>query len=71
MIQLSREAFSFLHIARPNAVTNHITRGPLRASKREGVSPFMGLICNPLTESNCVPARGGGEQLNVNFQSVG
>ncbi len=26
---------------------------------------------NSLTESNCVPARGGGEQLEVNFQSVG
>jgi hypothetical protein len=37
----------------------------------EGCKSLYGFDLDPLTESNCVPAKGGGEQLKVNFQSVG
>ena len=33
----------------------------------EGCKSLHGFDLDPLTESNCVPAKGGGEQLKVNF----
>jgi len=36
-----------------------------------GCESLYGFDLDPLTESNCVPVKGGGEQLKVNFQSVG
>ena len=44
---------------------------PVSASDQRGVSPRRGLVLNPVSEGNCVLARGGGEQLDENDQSVG
>jgi hypothetical protein len=38
---------------------------------RKGVSPFQVYALRPVTEGNCVAVRRGGEQLEVNDQSVG
>ena len=37
---------------------------------RRGVSPLQVYVLRPVTESNCVVARRGGKQLEVNDQSV-
>ena len=38
---------------------------------RRGVSPLQAYALRPVTERNCVAARRGGEQREVNNQSVG
>ena len=38
--------------------------------EQKGESPFRANILRPVTESNCVVARPGGEQLEVKGQSV-
>ena len=43
---------------------------PLKAIELLGVSPNQGNRYHPVTEGNCVAARQGGEQLEVNEQSV-
>ena len=43
---------------------------PVKAVDQEGESSFQVNVTNLKTESNCVLARGGGEQLEVNDQSV-
>jgi hypothetical protein len=44
---------------------------PLKTFDRRGASPREDLRYEPVTESNCVAVRRGGEQLEVNDQSVG
>ena len=43
---------------------------PVKAVDQKGESPFQANVTSLKTESNCVLARGGGEQLEVNDQSV-
>ena len=42
----------------------------MKAIDQEGESPFRADVTSLNTESNCVLARGCGEQLEVNDQSV-
>ena len=44
---------------------------PVRLFDQWGESPYEVLRYEPVTESNCVSVRRGGEQLEVNDQSVG
>ncbi len=43
---------------------------PVKAIELLGGSPNQGNRYHPVTKSNCVAARQGGEQLEVNEQSV-
>jgi len=45
-------------------------RAPERAHGQRGGSPLQARTLRPVTDSNCVAARRGGEQLKVNDQSV-
>jgi len=44
---------------------------PASVFGQEGESPFQASTLRPVTDSNCVSARRGGKQLEVNEQSVG
>ena len=46
-------------------------RAPTRALYQRGASPRQGEVTHPVTESNCVAERRGGEQLEVKEQSAG
>lgn len=54
-------------MARPAAGTS----APESVFGQRGVSPLQVCTLRPVTESNCVLEKGGGEQLEVNEQSVG
>ena len=47
------------------------TRAPASERGQRGASPLQANALRPVTESNCVAVRRGGEQLEVNDQSVG
>ncbi len=44
---------------------------PESARNQRGESPLQAYVLRPVTESNCVAKRRGGEQQEVNDQSVG
>src|SRR5580765_188259 len=53
------------------AATSRRTRAPESASGQRGESPLQAGALRPVTDSNCDAAMRGGEQLEVNGQSVG
>jgi len=44
---------------------------PVSVRGQKGGSPFQAYALRPVTECNCVAVRRGGEQQEVNDQSVG
>jgi len=52
------------------AATIRRTRAPESASGQRGESPLQAGALRPVTDSNCDAAMRGGEQLEVNDQSV-
>src|SRR5215468_10553670 len=58
-------------IARVNRGRNAHDGAPESASGQRGESPLQAYVLRPVSDCNCVAARRGGEQQEVNGQSVG
>src|SRR4029434_1952739 len=58
-------------VTNAKAATSRRTRAPESASGQRGESPLQAGALRPVTDSNCDAAMRGGEQLEVNDQSVG